>query len=292
MVRQVGFYRRASSFQFYALNKQNGSPTKDPFNDTLTDRVVAGITPGDGVVYVGTADNYLLALDEETGEEKQRFSAGHSIFASPILDGEHLYVTSLDKSVYALNPNDLSDVQWSQQLGGSIMNEPALDEANLYVSSFDHILHQLSRSDGSKGWDFETTGWLWAGPAVLDGVVFVGDLNGILYGINAESGVEEWRVESGVGGVQAPPIVVGDSVVFVLGNLSPEDGEDAGMILVLSTEGEEQWRVSTTHPIFSQPVIINNDTLAVVPSSPEATIYLYDLATGAQKGAPLTPRSE
>jgi outer membrane protein assembly factor BamB len=72
-------------------------------------------------------------------------------------------------------------------------------------------------------------------PVVADGVVYAGGLDGALYAIEAGSGAQRWRLETGaIGSVAAP--VIADGVVFV-------GAQDGLLLAVDAASGEERWRV-------------------------------------------------
>ena len=72
-------------------------------------------------------------------------------------------------------------------------------------------------------------------PVMADGVVYAGGLDGALYAIEAGSGAQRWRLESGAIGSVAAPIVA-DGVVFA-------GAQDGLLLAVDAASGEERWRV-------------------------------------------------
>jgi outer membrane protein assembly factor BamB len=60
-------------------------------------------------------------------------------------------------------------------------------------------------------WRFATGAEVFSSPTVADGVVYVGNLAGVLFAVDAGTGAERWRVALG-GGVYASPAVAGGSV--------------------------------------------------------------------------------
>ncbi len=55
-----------------------------------------------GVVYVGSHDNNLYAIDAETGKEKWLLATGNFLFSSPVVSNGIVYVGSYDKNLYAV----------------------------------------------------------------------------------------------------------------------------------------------------------------------------------------------
>ena len=62
------------------------------------------LTPAvsDGVVYFGSTDNHLYALDAKTGKEKWKFKTGDWVSSSPAVSDGVVYFGSY-KHIYALD---------------------------------------------------------------------------------------------------------------------------------------------------------------------------------------------
>jgi outer membrane protein assembly factor BamB len=56
----------------------------------------------DGVVYVGSDDNHLYAVDAVTGKKRWAFRTGSGVESSPAVVGGVVYVGSKDSMLYAL----------------------------------------------------------------------------------------------------------------------------------------------------------------------------------------------
>ena len=84
-------------------------PGPDPANGiqerwrfTAGDSVDSSPTVVDGVVYVGSDDGTLYALDAATGAERWRFATGDEVDSSPAVVDGVVFVGSEDGNVYAL----------------------------------------------------------------------------------------------------------------------------------------------------------------------------------------------
>lgn len=87
-------------------------------------------------------------------------------------------------------------------------------------------------------WRFETGGKVKSAPAVAEGGVYFGSMDGNIYAVDAKSGQERWRfrVPTGIP-VRSSP-AVSDGVVFV--------GDDRNYLYALDAEtGQELWRFKT-----------------------------------------------
>jgi hypothetical protein len=96
-----------------------------------------------GVVYVGSFDKKLYALDAMTGVKKWSYPTGGSIYSSPAVANGMVYVGSWDKKLYALNTTT-GALRWYKTTGSYIFSSPAVAKWMLYVGSNDRFLYALS----------------------------------------------------------------------------------------------------------------------------------------------------
>ncbi|WP_420632293.1 PQQ-binding-like beta-propeller repeat protein [Candidatus Leptofilum sp.] len=263
-------------------------------NDLAADRIVAGPLQIDGVAYVATSDNLLLALESETGEELWRFEAEFSIWAQPVYHDGTLFIASLDRNVYAIDAA-AGNEKWSTQLSGAMSAKPVLNvEENLiYAASYDRAVHALDMNSGEEVWRVEATDWIWSAPALADGTLYFGDSSGNVFAVNAAGGNVLW--ETGVhamntvaGAAQNPPLeikgaiqaspVVKDGVVY-FASLGNEESEEGLLVALDTVTGDELWQTTTPAPLFSNPVIIG-DVIVVAMQSEVGILQGYDLEDG------------
>ena len=65
----------------------------------------------EGIVYWGSGDSHLYALDGVNGHLKWKHKTGDIVHASPVIDAKTVYFGSFDGYFYALN-KDYGDVIW------------------------------------------------------------------------------------------------------------------------------------------------------------------------------------
>src|SRR6266699_3112872 len=66
------------------------------------DAITAAPAVADGVVYVGSHDHHLYALEARTGNVLWRYTAGGSITTSAVVAADTVYFGAMDGTVYAL----------------------------------------------------------------------------------------------------------------------------------------------------------------------------------------------
>lgn len=271
-----GFLNPAPIISIYALQDNSNSVDELWIRDQLAkDRIVAKPLQVDNVVYVGTADNILLALEADTGEQLWQFSSGHSIWAQPTLVDDTLYVASLDHNLYALDPVT-GEEKWHSTTNGALSGKPIVENGLILLSNFDNRLIALDAETGETAWTAESTDWIWSAPTVSDGVVYFGDSNGTVFAVSLETGNEIWR-ESVKGAIQTSPVVA-NGIVYVAseGDIETERGS---IVALDAKTGSVIWDEETPAPIFTTPVVVG-DKIVVAMIGESSLLIGFNLETG------------
>ncbi|MEJ2746744.1 MAG: PQQ-binding-like beta-propeller repeat protein [Anaerolineae bacterium] len=249
-------------------------------NDIVSDRVVASPLQIGDRVYVGTANNFLIALDATNGDEKWRFETGHSIWGRPAYKDGVLFVASMDKTIYALEAETGQEL-WHTGLGGALASSPVTNTNLVYVASFDGRLHALDMTTGSEVWSAGAEDWIWDSPAFADGVVYYADIKGNVYAVDGETGSQIWTQQIGQA-IQTSPVVVGDKVyIAAQGDINVEMPQ--GTLTALDTAtGEQVWQVTAPASLYTTPVVVGSDIIVALQSE-SALLIGFDLETGSQQ---------
>ena len=191
---------------------------------------------GDNVAYVASSDRSLYALDARTGQERARFRTTAQLVDAPVTGNNLVYFVSAGK-LYAMDADVVEfpgryaiTSTWSQ----------------LWLWGFP--LPPPPTQPGDK-WRFapnvEKTQGIISAPALTEDTIYVGDLVGNFYAVNAAAGIEEWRFQA-ADGIVASPVVIGNLVVF---------GDRAGWVYALDrSDGSERWSIQLTAAVRTDPV--------------------------------------
>src|SRR6266702_2714520 len=102
-------------------------------------------TQADGVVYVGSHDHRLYALDARTGDMYWSYTTGGFIDSSPTVAEGVVYVGSQDHKLYALSAQAGENL-WNYATGGSIVSSPVVANGVVFVGSNDHNLYAFNQT--------------------------------------------------------------------------------------------------------------------------------------------------
>jgi outer membrane protein assembly factor BamB len=185
----------------------------DPFDVFLSSPTVAG-----AIVYIGSGDRHVYALDAATGMLRWKFTTGDVVHASPTVAGGVVYVGSWDRFLYALDART-GALRWKFQTGDDrkiynqigIPGSAAVDRGTVYFGCRDSFFYALDAATGKLRWKHDEHGsWVVASPAIQDGVVyFTTSDEKVFWALDAASGSPRFKVAYGAFAFSSPSIAAG-----------------------------------------------------------------------------------
>jgi outer membrane protein assembly factor BamB len=284
-----GFLSPGNVVTIYSLQDvEQGTPTTLwSANEVTQASIVASPLQVGDRVFIGTADNHILALDAANGNLLWDFEVGNSVWGQPAYKDGVVFVAVLDKRVYALDVESGQPV-WDEPatLEGALASQPVVDTDLVYVTSFDGQLHALSLSSGELVWSANGQDWIWGAPTLVDGVVYFVDVQGNVYAVDGDTGEPIWSQNMGLS-VDTSPVVV-NNTIYIASQGNIDTGQ--GMLTALDiADGRQLWQQTTPGPLHTTPVVVE-DTIVVALQSDSALLIGFDLETGAQQWQYLPPQ--
>ena len=219
-----------------------------PRRGSRRSRLVAATLAGGLLLPVGGAGAASAGAEEPDGSDWPQFRR------DPALTG-----------AAPEGPGASLEVRWTVPLGFSVEGSPAVVDGFVYATALPGVLVKLDLDDGTEQWryrpgaspeapegqepggtpsDFEEDRFGESSPAVAGGLVFVGDLLGVLHALDADTGIPRWTFATGAE-IKASPVVVGDLVLI---------GSYDERFYALDREtGAERWSVATEGPVHGTP---------------------------------------
>ncbi len=140
-----------------------------------------------GVVYFGSTDSQLYALDAATGDKLWNFKTGGWIESAPAVHNGIVYFGSNDGKLYALDSKTGKE-QWEFKTRYAIKSTPAIADGKVVFGSTDYRVYALNEKNGKKIWSFSSQNWLLSSPVIFNGMVCIGSMDGFLYTLNINDG--------------------------------------------------------------------------------------------------------
>jgi outer membrane protein assembly factor BamB len=240
----------------------------------------------DGLVFVGSADANIYAIDLEKGSRVWAYKTTDAVEATPCVAAGSVFVGSADGFLYALDARTGS-LRWKYQTGGQILGAanwtPALASAPvaeappatgaganrqsprergspdgqgvwILVGSYDNKLHCVDSATGKVVWTYETESFVNGAPAIgkfeipaKGGVAVFGGCDARIHVVSLVDGNAAAQIDAGAYIAGSAAFVDGQAYVGNYDNVLIKADVAAGAIL---------WKYSGADaPFFSSPAV-------------------------------------
>ena len=258
-----GFFSPGVRSSLYALASDNTALVPTPLweKQISTDRIVAAALEAEGKLFVGTADNFLVALNEGDGTELWRTELDHSVWAqASYVDGK-VIVASLNRSLYAFAAENGTPL-WQTEVGGAITSKPIIVNDTVYVANFDANLYAVDVNTGKIRWQAPSADSQWSAPTIVNDVAYLGDVQGNFYALDAQTGDTLWQTKV-EGAVQNTPLWYNDVLYIPIVVGLTSEGQTGGIVAISADGGEPLWQYNIDHGIYTPPLLANDQIVVV-----------------------------
>ena len=266
--------------------------------------IVSSPSMADGIVYVGSADNNLYAVDAASGKLRWKFDTHGDVNSSPAIVDGTVYVLSLDGNLYAVDAAT-GRQRWSFATQGErrfsaagflgsmpstemmpdpwdfYLSSPAVVDGTVYFGSGDGHIYAVDAKSGALRWKYKTGDVVHGSPAVCDGAVYLGSWDTYFYALNAANGDLIWRFKTGedakthtMTGIQGSAAVAKGTVYF--------GSRDANLYALNAKTGALEWKFANESSwVISSPAVVSGKVYYTTSDS-----YRFQ-ALDAHSGKPL-----
>lgn len=257
----------------YSLDPDQEGNENWHFDGASNRYISSPLASADGI-FAPNADNTLYKLNADgVPFSNWSFQADEPLWSQPVLEGDRLYVSSMDHHLYALDANR-GNIHWiSQDLGSAIASPPTVGiNGNLYVGTFGSQIVSINPANGKVLWASDTEDWVWSSPAEADGKLYVGDQSGTFLILDSSSGIELWRMEA-EGAILGSPLLIDEKIYFA---------SKAGSVYMVEPEGENDWKYNVIKNIEGEevllgPLVAAGDLILIGVVEPEVIVVAIDL---------------
>lgn len=240
--------------------------------------IVSSPAAANGVVYVGSADGSLYAVEAKTGKLRWKFDAHGDVNSSPAVADDTVYVVSLDGNLYAVDAAT-GKQRWSFASRGEhrftaagnlgalpstemmpdpwdfYLSSPTVAGDAVYFGSGDRSVYAVDAKTGALRWSYKTGDVVHSSPAVSGGIVYAGSSDTYFYALNAETGALQWKFKTGddpkthlMAGIPGSAAVANGTVYFGC--------RDANFYALNARTGTLKWKVPNDGSwVISSPAV-------------------------------------
>ena len=256
-----------------------------------------------GLAYFGSTDGNLYAVDLQTGTERWKFKTKARITSSPAVDNGVVYFGSYDGNFYAVDaatgkekwefatPGErrfiAKHIHGALPAGASMpdpfdcyLSSPLVSNGTVYFGSGDGNVYALEASTGKEKWKFQTGDVVHASPALADGTIFIGSWDSFFYAIDAATGKEKWKFKTGEDHEIYNQVGIQSSAAVADGMVY-FGCRDSNLYALDARTGEKKWAYNNKGSwVIVSPAV--KDGKVYFATSDSALFYALDAKTGAQ----------
>jgi outer membrane protein assembly factor BamB/tRNA A-37 threonylcarbamoyl transferase component Bud32 len=195
------------------------------------------------VVYIGSYDKNLYAINAKTGALIWKYSTEGGICSSPCVWRDKVIFGSEDRILYSIYTKT-GRIVWSCPTQDRIRSSPRVEYEHIFFGSDDHNLYTVRAENGRVVWKFKAMLPIRSSPFVADEVVYFGSDDNHVYALEVHGGEMRWRFHTGSGVISSP--LVYEGMVYI-GSM------DWRFYALDARSGWAVWRYRTGGPIVSSP---------------------------------------
>jgi outer membrane protein assembly factor BamB len=238
---------------------------RDEYMDDLYDfflsSPVFGIKGNEIMVYFGSSDGNLYALNAINGKVKFSFKTNGLIHTSPALYNNKLYFGSWDTYLYAVDAST-GKLVWKFKTGNQpvvhlmegIQSSATCENDLVYFGARDGYFYALNANNGKVAWKYSADGsWILTTAAIKNDIVYTGTSDTyLLLAFDAKTGKEKFRYKAN-GYVYSSPAIAGNTAFF---------GDFTGKLFAVNLlTGKLSDKFTTEGRNLNANKLLNKDTL-------------------------------
>jgi outer membrane protein assembly factor BamB len=220
----------------------------------------------DDFVFVGSEDNRLHVISARSGSLLWTYYTNGPVRSSPFVAHGHIFIGSDDMSLHAININGGRGI-WQVETMAEIRSTPFVTQDEIYAGNESGEFYCMDFRGGIK-WRYKAKRAITSSPTVTDGLVIFCSLDAHIYALDAKSGYLVWRFKMDRGSISSP--FVADGLVYT-GSI------DGNIYCVNINHAKEVWRFQTEHQVTGSPIIFENGLYC---GSVDGNLYCLDYQTG------------
>lgn len=156
----------------------------------------------DGLVFIGSDDGNIYAIDLRTGGRVWAYETGDAVEAAPCVVDGSVFVGSSDTFLYAIDAKSGS-LKWKYETDAQILGaanwtrSPDGQWTWILVGSYDNKLYCLDSANGEVVWTYETDSYINGSPAVGEGKVIFGGCDAMIHVVAVADGSKVTQIDTG-----------------------------------------------------------------------------------------------
>ena len=137
----------------------------------------------EGVIFAGSVDSTLYALDARSGYVLWRFRMGRATISTPCLVDNLIFIGSVDANIYCVDVHSAKEV-WHYATENQVNGSPIIYKDAVICGSIDGSIYCLEYRSGRLRWKFTTQGAITGTPIASNDILYTGSTDHHLYAVS------------------------------------------------------------------------------------------------------------
>lgn len=237
----------------------------------------------DGTLYLMNKHATLKAVNAKTGKGKWKKYLGSLSASTPAYAHKRLFITTLSRQAYAVNPRNKGAIYWHKRLPSRSESSPIVVGNRVYFGTEDGTVYSLGYKSGVTRWRFHASGAVKGALAYSKGRVYFGSYGGHVYCLNARTGRVIWdQSESGLALGRAGNFYATPTIAFGRVYIGNTDGR---VYSFSAKNGRLAWSHSTGAYVYAAAAaaVTPHTRPTVYVGSYDHNFYALDAKTGSTR---------
>jgi outer membrane protein assembly factor BamB len=219
------------------------------------------------VIYVGSNDRHVAAIDANTGQAKWKTNINAPAWFAPVVGESLVYVANSQGAIYALDKNS-GAVRWrAPTTPGPLSGPPVIAGNQLFMGAAGGALFSLSAATGQRGWSAQIGAPI-SSPCAVGDTLFFTSQSGDLHAFDVRALDTRWKLNVGAS-IRTP--VHEQGILYVASQR---------VYAIDLVAGKIRWQFAPEAAACSAPVV--TPTLVCCGAS-NGYVYALDKTTGGVK---------
>lgn len=223
----------------------------------------------DGNAYFGSEDKRLHVISIRSGKIVWSYFAEAPVRSSPTIGSGHVVFGADDGYLYAVSTLT-GRRAWRFDAGAPIRSSPIVQNENIFFGTEDGEFICLDLSGAAK-WRFKSKRAITSSPTIYRDMVIVGSVDANVYAMDIKSGFVIWRFRLGKATISSP--CTADNYIFI-------GSSDNAMYCIDAANAKEVWKFTSEHQVNSSPFVYRD---SVYFGSVDKNLYCIEYRTGRLK---------
>lgn len=231
------------------------------------DEVRSSPCVSNGMVFVGSYDTNLYAVDASRGEFRWKYATEGGISSSPAVWNDIVIVGSEDGAVYACDIRR-GVLRWTFRTSKPVRSSPRVLDRVIFIGSDDQHFYAIDGLRGAQIWKYRTWMPIRSSACIAGESVYFGGGDGFVYALSIKNGGVRWKQRTQQPVISSPAFA--ENMVIV--------GSMDNTLYALDSEGGwPVWKYRTNHYVNSSPFVLGT---RVFVGSVDGNLYAIELKNG------------